>query len=168
MLAAARNDCVGVSEERLQLQQENTQRRKEMDELRKACMQIQRNAKQEVSIDEIGSQSMLKQHTNKTILDVNGMGKGSNIKLRSGSSHINWKKKSYLKQNESAVTEVFHKGATILILALGLIHFQYTCIEVANKVANNMNRIFIYFLLESFVSWLFLFIYFLSYSPSFF
>lgn len=49
LLAAARNDCVGVSEERLQLQQENTQLRKEMDELRKASMQIQRNAKQEVS-----------------------------------------------------------------------------------------------------------------------
>ncbi|KAM4750464.1 sodium channel and clathrin linker 1 isoform 1-T2 [Anableps anableps] len=48
-LAAARNDCVGVSEERLQLQQENTKLRKEMDELRKASMQIQRNAKQKVS-----------------------------------------------------------------------------------------------------------------------
>ncbi|MED6254199.1 hypothetical protein ATANTOWER_019463, partial [Ataeniobius toweri] len=49
LLAAARNDCVGVSEERLQLQQENMQLRKEMDELRKASMQIQRNAKQKVS-----------------------------------------------------------------------------------------------------------------------
>ncbi|MEQ2276153.1 hypothetical protein XENORESO_014599, partial [Xenotaenia resolanae] len=49
LLAASRNDCVGVSEERLQLQQENMQLRKEMDELRKASMQIQRNAKQKVS-----------------------------------------------------------------------------------------------------------------------
>ncbi|KAM4595366.1 sodium channel and clathrin linker 1 isoform 1-T1 [Fundulus diaphanus] len=49
LLTAARDDCVGVSEERLQLVQENTQLRKEMDELRKASMQIQRNAKQKVS-----------------------------------------------------------------------------------------------------------------------
>lgn len=48
MLAAARSDCVGVSDERLQLQQENTRLRKEMDDLRKASMQIQRNAKQKV------------------------------------------------------------------------------------------------------------------------
>ncbi|XP_008406351.1 sodium channel and clathrin linker 1 [Poecilia reticulata] len=49
LLAAARSDCVGVSDERLQLQQENTRLRKEMDDLRKASMQIQRNAKQKVS-----------------------------------------------------------------------------------------------------------------------
>lgn len=48
MLAAARSDCVGVSDERLQLQQENTRLRKEMDDLRKASMQIQRNAKHKV------------------------------------------------------------------------------------------------------------------------
>ncbi|KAM6940814.1 sodium channel and clathrin linker 1 isoform 2-T2 [Lycodopsis pacificus] len=47
-LAAARDDCVGVSEERLQLQQENLQLRKEMDELRKATSLIQRKAKQQM------------------------------------------------------------------------------------------------------------------------
>ncbi|XP_070408186.1 sodium channel and clathrin linker 1 isoform X3 [Nothobranchius furzeri] len=47
-LAAARDDCVGVSDERLQLQQENVQLRKEMDELRKATMLIQKKAKQTV------------------------------------------------------------------------------------------------------------------------
>ncbi|KAK9539651.1 hypothetical protein VZT92_002154 [Zoarces viviparus] len=48
-LAAARDDCVGVSEERLQLQQDNLQLRKEMDELRKATSLIQRKAKQQLS-----------------------------------------------------------------------------------------------------------------------
>uniref|UniRef100_A0A1A8HXE9 Sodium channel and clathrin linker 1 n=1 Tax=Nothobranchius kuhntae TaxID=321403 RepID=A0A1A8HXE9_NOTKU len=43
-LAAARDDCVGVSDERLQLQQENVQLRKEMDELRKATMLIQKKS----------------------------------------------------------------------------------------------------------------------------
>ncbi|XP_070408187.1 sodium channel and clathrin linker 1 isoform X4 [Nothobranchius furzeri] len=51
-LAAARDDCVGVSDERLQLQQENVQLRKEMDELRKATMLIQKKAKQTVSLME--------------------------------------------------------------------------------------------------------------------
>ncbi|XP_076001908.1 sodium channel and clathrin linker 1 [Genypterus blacodes] len=48
-LAASRDDCVGVSEERLQLQQENQQLRKEMDELRKATLLAQKKAKQQVS-----------------------------------------------------------------------------------------------------------------------
>ncbi|KAM4603621.1 sodium channel and clathrin linker 1 [Polymixia lowei] len=48
-LAAARDDCVGVSEERLQLQQENLQLRREMDEQRKAGLLAQRKAKQQVS-----------------------------------------------------------------------------------------------------------------------
>ncbi|XP_029013672.1 sodium channel and clathrin linker 1 isoform X4 [Betta splendens] len=48
-LASARNDCVGVSEERLQLQQENLQLRKEMDELRKATVLVKKKAKQQVS-----------------------------------------------------------------------------------------------------------------------
>ncbi|CAK6962965.1 sodium channel and clathrin linker 1 [Scomber scombrus] len=48
-LATAREDCVGVSEERLQLQQENLQLRREMDELRKATLLVQKKAKQQVS-----------------------------------------------------------------------------------------------------------------------
>lgn len=47
-LATAREDCVGVSEERLQLQQENLQLRREMDELRKATLLVQKKAKQQV------------------------------------------------------------------------------------------------------------------------
>lgn len=47
-LAAARDDCVGVSDERLQLQQENLRLRKEMDELRKATLLLQKKAKQQV------------------------------------------------------------------------------------------------------------------------
>ncbi|XP_037327474.2 sodium channel and clathrin linker 1 isoform X2 [Pungitius pungitius] len=46
-LAAARDDCVGVSEERLQLQRENMQLHKEMDEMRKALLLVQRKAKQQ-------------------------------------------------------------------------------------------------------------------------
>ncbi|XP_041838350.1 sodium channel and clathrin linker 1 isoform X1 [Melanotaenia boesemani] len=48
-LAAARDDCVGISEERLQLQQENLQLHREMDELRKATLLVQKKAKQQVS-----------------------------------------------------------------------------------------------------------------------
>lgn len=47
-LAAARDDCVGISNERLQLQQENMQLRKEMDEQRKATLLVQKKAKQQV------------------------------------------------------------------------------------------------------------------------
>lgn len=62
LLAAARSDCIGVSEERLQLQQENIQLHKEMNELRKASIQIQREAKQKVTKLKIGRQSMLVCH----------------------------------------------------------------------------------------------------------
>ncbi|KAF3851996.1 hypothetical protein F7725_005351, partial [Dissostichus mawsoni] len=48
-LVSARDDCVGVSEERLQLQRENLQLRKEMDELRKATMLVQKKAKQQLA-----------------------------------------------------------------------------------------------------------------------
>ncbi|XP_061535025.1 LOW QUALITY PROTEIN: sodium channel and clathrin linker 1-like [Phycodurus eques] len=48
-LAAAREDCVKISDERLQLQQENFQIRREMDELRKASLLVQKKAKQQVS-----------------------------------------------------------------------------------------------------------------------
>ncbi|XP_037620960.1 sodium channel and clathrin linker 1 isoform X1 [Sebastes umbrosus] len=48
-LAAARDDCVGISEERLQLQQENLQLRREMDELRKATLLVQKKTKQQLS-----------------------------------------------------------------------------------------------------------------------
>lgn len=48
-LAAARDDCVGVSDERLQLQQENLKLRREMDELRKATMLSQKKAQQQVT-----------------------------------------------------------------------------------------------------------------------
>ncbi|XP_040002349.1 sodium channel and clathrin linker 1 [Xiphias gladius] len=48
-LAAARDDCVSVSEERLHLQQENLQLSREMDELRKTTMLVQKGAKQQVS-----------------------------------------------------------------------------------------------------------------------
>ncbi|KAM6940424.1 sodium channel and clathrin linker 1 [Xenentodon cancila] len=48
-LAAARDDCIGVSEERQQLQQENLQLRREAEELRKAAMLAQKKAKQKVS-----------------------------------------------------------------------------------------------------------------------
>ncbi|KAL2097428.1 hypothetical protein ACEWY4_006635 [Coilia grayii] len=48
-LAAARDDCGTISEERLQLQQENQQLRKEMEEQRKASLLAQRKAKQQVS-----------------------------------------------------------------------------------------------------------------------
>ncbi|KAM9792815.1 sodium channel and clathrin linker 1 [Neosynchiropus ocellatus] len=48
-LAMARDDCAGVSEERLRLQQENMQLCKEMEELRKATLQVQRKAKEQLS-----------------------------------------------------------------------------------------------------------------------
>ncbi|XP_063075676.1 sodium channel and clathrin linker 1 isoform X2 [Engraulis encrasicolus] len=48
-LAAARDDCGTISEDRLQLQQENQQLRKEMEEQRKANLLAQRKAKQQVS-----------------------------------------------------------------------------------------------------------------------
>lgn len=48
-LAAAHNDGVSVSEERLQLHHENLQLRREMEELRKATMLVQKKAKQEVT-----------------------------------------------------------------------------------------------------------------------
>ncbi|KAM9857184.1 sodium channel and clathrin linker 1 [Aulostomus maculatus] len=48
-LAAARDDCISVSEERVQLQQEKLQLRKEMDELRRATSLVQKTAKQQVS-----------------------------------------------------------------------------------------------------------------------
>ncbi|KAF7209710.1 sodium channel and clathrin linker 1-like [Nothobranchius furzeri] len=51
-LAAARDECVGISDERLQLQQENVQLHKEMNELRNAAMLIQNEAKQTVSLME--------------------------------------------------------------------------------------------------------------------
>ena len=47
-LASARDDCVRVSDERLQLQQESLQLHKEMDELRKASLLVQKKAKQQV------------------------------------------------------------------------------------------------------------------------
>ncbi|XP_062376495.1 sodium channel and clathrin linker 1 [Sardina pilchardus] len=48
-LAGARDDCGSISEERLQLQQENQQLRKDMEEHRKASLLAQRKAKQQVS-----------------------------------------------------------------------------------------------------------------------
>ncbi|XP_061685810.1 sodium channel and clathrin linker 1-like isoform X1 [Syngnathoides biaculeatus] len=48
-LNAAREDCVRISAERLQLQQENVHFRREMDELRKATLQVQKNAKQQIT-----------------------------------------------------------------------------------------------------------------------
>ncbi|XP_077426293.1 sodium channel and clathrin linker 1-like [Vanacampus margaritifer] len=48
-LAAAREDCVKISDERLQMQQENFQIRREMEELRKASLLVQKKAKQQVS-----------------------------------------------------------------------------------------------------------------------
>ncbi|XP_077460512.1 sodium channel and clathrin linker 1-like [Stigmatopora argus] len=48
-LAVAREDCVKLSDERLQLQQENFQIRREMDELRKTTFLVQKKAKQQVS-----------------------------------------------------------------------------------------------------------------------
>ncbi|XP_019744921.1 sodium channel and clathrin linker 1-like [Hippocampus comes] len=48
-LTAAREDCARISDERLQLQQENVQFRREMDELRKASLQVQKKAKQQVT-----------------------------------------------------------------------------------------------------------------------
>ncbi|KAM8842667.1 sodium channel and clathrin linker 1 isoform 2-T2 [Synchiropus picturatus] len=48
-LSTARDDCAGVSEERLRLQQENMQLCKEMDELRKSTLQVQRKAKEQLS-----------------------------------------------------------------------------------------------------------------------
>ncbi|XP_061589071.1 sodium channel and clathrin linker 1 [Cololabis saira] len=47
-LAATRDDCIGVSEERLQLQQENLQLRREAEELRKAATLAQKKARQKV------------------------------------------------------------------------------------------------------------------------
>jgi len=47
-LADARDACVGVSEERLQLQQENLRLRRETDEQRKASLLVQKRAKQQV------------------------------------------------------------------------------------------------------------------------
>ncbi|XP_012692531.1 sodium channel and clathrin linker 1 [Clupea harengus] len=48
-LVGARDDCGTISEERLQLQQENQQLRKDMEEQRKASLLVQRKAKQQVS-----------------------------------------------------------------------------------------------------------------------
>ncbi|XP_053713513.1 sodium channel and clathrin linker 1-like isoform X1 [Synchiropus splendidus] len=48
-LSTARDDCAGVSEERLRLQQENMQLCKEMEELRKSTLQVQRKAKEQLS-----------------------------------------------------------------------------------------------------------------------
>ncbi|XP_061625924.1 sodium channel and clathrin linker 1-like isoform X1 [Phyllopteryx taeniolatus] len=48
-LNAAREDCVRISDERLQLQQENVQFRREMDELHKASLQGQKKAKQQIT-----------------------------------------------------------------------------------------------------------------------
>ncbi|KAG7265207.1 hypothetical protein CRUP_027696 [Coryphaenoides rupestris] len=48
-LADSRDACVGVSEERLQLQQENLRLRREADEQRKASLLVQKRAKQQVS-----------------------------------------------------------------------------------------------------------------------
>ncbi|XP_037101850.1 sodium channel and clathrin linker 1-like [Syngnathus acus] len=48
-LDAAREDCGRISDERLQLQQENVQFRREMDELRKASLQVQKKAKQQIT-----------------------------------------------------------------------------------------------------------------------
>ncbi|XP_060908099.1 sodium channel and clathrin linker 1 isoform X1 [Labrus mixtus] len=48
-LDEARDDCICVSEERLQLQQKNLQLHKEMDELRKASLLVQKKAKQQLS-----------------------------------------------------------------------------------------------------------------------
>ncbi|XP_077575718.1 sodium channel and clathrin linker 1-like isoform X2 [Stigmatopora nigra] len=48
-LTAAREDSVGISYERLQLQQENVQFRKEMDELRKAFLLVQEKTKQKMT-----------------------------------------------------------------------------------------------------------------------
>ncbi|XP_054636411.1 sodium channel and clathrin linker 1-like isoform X2 [Dunckerocampus dactyliophorus] len=47
-LAAARGDCVRISDERLQLQQENVQSRREMDKLFKTYVLIQTKAKQQM------------------------------------------------------------------------------------------------------------------------
>lgn len=49
-VATAREECVGVSDDRLQLQQENQQLRKEMDDLRKATLLVQKKAKQQVIV----------------------------------------------------------------------------------------------------------------------
>uniref|UniRef100_A0AAY4AJK9 Sodium channel and clathrin linker 1 n=1 Tax=Denticeps clupeoides TaxID=299321 RepID=A0AAY4AJK9_9TELE len=49
VLASTRDNCGSVSEERLQLQQENQQLLKEMEELRKASLLAQRKAKEQVS-----------------------------------------------------------------------------------------------------------------------
>lgn len=43
-----RSDCDAVSEERLKLQRENEQFHKEMEEIKKVSMDIQRKAKQQV------------------------------------------------------------------------------------------------------------------------
>lgn len=48
-LTAARDDCANISAERLQLQQDNLQLRREMDELRKASAMVQKQAKQQAS-----------------------------------------------------------------------------------------------------------------------
>ncbi|XP_077425869.1 sodium channel and clathrin linker 1-like isoform X2 [Vanacampus margaritifer] len=48
-LSAAREDSVRISDERLQLQQENVQFRREMDELRKASLQVQKKARQQIT-----------------------------------------------------------------------------------------------------------------------
>ncbi|KAM9818084.1 sodium channel and clathrin linker 1-like isoform 2-T2 [Syngnathus typhle] len=48
-LDAAREGCGRISDERLQLQQENVQFRREMDELRKASLQVQKKAKQQIA-----------------------------------------------------------------------------------------------------------------------
>lgn len=48
-LAAARDECVSVSDERLHLQRENLELRREMDELRKATLLVQKKAKQQVT-----------------------------------------------------------------------------------------------------------------------
>lgn len=59
-LAAARDDCVGVSEERLLLQRENSQLCKEMGELRTTAALVQKKARQQLS--QMEQEHSLKEH----------------------------------------------------------------------------------------------------------
>ncbi|XP_054635040.1 sodium channel and clathrin linker 1-like isoform X2 [Dunckerocampus dactyliophorus] len=79
-LAAAREDCVRISDERLQLQQENLQIRREVDELRKASVLVHKKAKQQVS--QMEQECSLKEKTLKAQLsDLEESSRNSNADL---------------------------------------------------------------------------------------
>nr|XP_057922366.1 sodium channel and clathrin linker 1 isoform X2 [Doryrhamphus excisus] len=79
-LAAAREDWVRISDERFQLEQENLQIHREMDELRKASLLVRKKAKQQVS--QMEQECSLKEKTLKAQMsDLEESSRNSNADL---------------------------------------------------------------------------------------